>query len=103
MLLPTSGCPQVSGYPCFALTLKAAVPNYVLAIAFNLLRCSHPILSSDLLLSPFSPHGERTSRTTRDTAGLVSSLQKHDINTDTGHSTHQPSQTLLMDDYKTSK
>lgn len=48
-------------------------------------------------------NGESTSRTTRDTAGLVSSLQKHDINTDAGHSTHQPSQTLLMDDYKTSK
>lgn len=53
MLLPTSGCPQVSGYPCSALTLKAAVSNYVLAIAFTLLRCSHPILTPDLLLRSF--------------------------------------------------
>ena len=122
MPLPTSGCPQVSGYLCFAMILKVSCakihpghclhpPNVLppnshsrptpeVGLASS---SQHHLRLPSLLQSPFSPHGESTSRTTRDTAGLVSSLQKHDINTDTGHSTRQPRQNLLMSYYKTSK
>lgn len=42
---------------------------------------------SPLLQCPYIPHGESMSDATRDAAGLVSSLQDQDINTEIGHST----------------
>lgn len=82
---------------------------FVMKVRWSKLCPGHWLHPSNLL--PPHPHSwptgevsssqhQSTSCTTRFTAGLVPSLQKHDINTDTGHHTHQQSQTLLMNHCK---